>query len=106
MTFEEFCDPTYRRAKQIEIKSEAMWVAFNELRNLIKPSGVSKEYFKRSPAWIAQRINGNIVFGKRATFRQEEYHQLAEAFRDIARRLQAHADEIDAAEMEEPEAEK
>lgn len=28
------------------------------------------------------------------------FHQLAEAFRDIARRLEAHADEIDAAKME------
>lgn len=101
LTFEQFCDPAYRRTKQIEIKSEAAWVAFNELRNIIKPSGIAKEYFKRSPAWITQRINGNIVFGEKARFREEEYHQLAEAFRDIARRLEAHADEIDAATIEE-----
>lgn len=34
------------------------------------------------------------------SFKEEEYHQLAEAFRDIAKRLQAHADEIDSAAFE------
>ena len=34
------------------------------------------------------------------SFKEDEYYQLAEAFRDIAKRLQAHADEIDAAKFE------
>ena len=100
-TFEEFCNPAYRRAQQVTIKSEAAWVAFLELRNILNTSGLAREYFKRSPSWILQRINGNKVFGKKAEFTESEYHQLAEAFRDIARRLTAHADEIDAAAMDE-----
>ena len=99
-TFEQMCDPAYRRAELVEDKRGAMWVAFLEMRNIIKPTGISKEYFNKSSSWITQRINGNIVFGEKAKFRPEEYHQLAEAFRDIARRLEAHADEIDAAAME------
>jgi len=102
-TFEQFCDRAYRRAEQIEDKRGATWVAFYELGKLINASELAREYFKRSPSWIKQRINGNIVFGQRATFREAEYHQLAEAFRDIARRLAAHADEIDAAAMEHPD---
>ena len=50
---------------------------------------------------MTQLINGNTVFGKTARFRETEYHQIAEAFRDIAKRLIAHADEIDAAAMDD-----
>lgn len=100
MTFEQFCDPEYRRALQIKIKSEATWVAFQELQNLINVSALSRQYFNRSPAWLTQRINNNKVFGKPATFNEAEYHRLAEAFRHIAKRLVQYADEIDAAELE------
>lgn len=79
-------------------KRGATNVAFTELEGLINNAALSRQYFKRSPSWLTQRINGNIVFNKKAGFRPDEYHQLAEAFRDIARRLNAHADEIDAAD--------
>ena len=39
-----------------------------------------------------------IVLGNKLT--ETEYHQLADALRDIAKRLNAHADEIDAAAMD------
>lgn len=96
-SFEQLCDPAHRRAQNITIKSGAVFVAFNELNGLINNAELARQYFKRSPSWLTQRINGNIVFDKKAGFRPDEYHQLAEAFRDIARRLCAHADEIDAA---------
>jgi hypothetical protein len=41
-----------------------------------------------------------MVMKKAMAFKDEEYHTLAEAFRDIAKRLLAHADEIDAAKKE------
>lgn len=104
ITFEQFCDPAFRRAQQVKIKSEATWVAFIELDGLLNTSALARQYFKRSPGWLSQRINGNIVFGQKAAFREEEYHQLVDTFRDIARRLNAHADEIDAALMNEPDA--
>ena len=91
------CDPKFRRSQQIKIKSEAVWATFMSLESLINAAALSRQYFKRSSGWLSQRINGNIVFGEKARFREAEYHQLAEAFRDIARRLNAHADEIDAA---------
>lgn len=99
-TFEQICDPAYRRAQLITEKSGAMWTTFFELKGLLNTSALSREYFDRSPGWILQRINGNTVFGRKAEFSEAEYHQLAEALRDIARRLNTHADEIDAAAME------
>ena len=89
------------RAKLLDVKTNATWLAFSELEGIINNSALARQYFKRSPSWLTQRINGNTVFNKTAMFRPEEYHQLAEAFRDIARRLNAHADEIDNAELEE-----
>lgn len=91
------CDPAFRRAQNITIKSGAVFVAFSELNGIINNAALARRYFKRSPAWLAQRINGNTVFNKKAGFRPDEYKLLAEAFRDLGRRLAAHADEIDKA---------
>lgn len=87
----------YLRNADLCDKRGAVNVAFSELEGLINNAALARQYFKRSPSWLTQRINGNIVFDKKAGFRPAEYQQLAEAFRDIARRLNAHADEIDAA---------
>ena len=90
-----------RRNELIATKCGAMLNAFIELEGLINASALSRQYFKRSAGWMSQRINGNKVFNKKAMFRETEYHQMAEAFRHIATRLQAHADEIDAAAPDE-----
>ena len=89
-----------RRSKCIEYKSDATFTAFSELEDIINKSQLSKQYFGRSQSWCSQRLHGCTVLKKSAAFKEEEYHKLAEAFRDIARRLQAHADEIDAAKDE------
>lgn len=91
------------RNRLLDVKTNATWLAFTELEGIINNAALARQYFKRSPAWLSQRINGNKVLNKTAMFRPEEYKQLAEAFRDIAKRLQAHADEIDAAAPDEVE---
>lgn len=89
------------RAEEIRDKQGATNVAFTELEGIVNNSALARQYFNRSPSWLLQRINGNMVFNKKSSFKPVEYHQIAEAFRDIARRLEAHAAEIDAAAMEE-----
>lgn len=100
-TFEQLCDPAYRRAELITEKSGAVWIAFQELNGLINKSQLAEQYFQRTHAWLSQKLHGCTVLNRQKAFTEAEYHELAEAFRDIARRLEAHADEIDAAEMEE-----
>lgn len=90
-----------RRKQIISDKSGAAWNAFVELENLINKSALAQQYFGKSHAWLSQRLNGCIVQNKARKFNEGEYHQIAEAFRDIASRLQAHADEIDAAIYQE-----
>ena len=89
-----------RRKECIEYKPDATATAFSELEDIINKSQIAKQYFGKSPSWFSQRVNGCIVLKKSMAFKEEEYHQLAEAFRDIAKRLQAHADEIDNAKYE------
>lgn len=88
-----------RRKKCIKYKPDATETAFSELEDIINKSQLAKQYFGRSQSWFSQRVNGCTVINKSMAFKEDEYHKLAEAFRDIAKRLTAHADEIDAASM-------
>ena len=88
------------RKKCIEYKPDATATAFSELEDIINKSQLSKQYFGKSQSWFSQRLNGCWVLNKSMSFKENEYHQLADAFRDIAKRLEAHADEIDAAKFE------
>ena len=89
-----------RRKKCIEYKADATFTAFSELEDIINKSQLAKQYFEKSQSWLSQRIHGCMVLKKSMAFKEEEYHELAEAFRHIAMRLNAHADEIDNATME------
>ena len=95
ISYEQFCDPSYRRAEQMKVKSEAVWAIFHELGGLINVSRLAREYFHKSQSWLAQKINGHSVRDKEKCFTSEEYAQLAGAFRDIARRLEEYAKNIE-----------
>lgn len=90
-----------RRKEIVATKNGAVWNAFTELENIINKSALAQQYFEKSQSWFSQRVHGCTVRKKETAFKPEEYHKLAEAFRDIAKRLQAHADEIDAAKYDE-----
>ena len=98
ITFEQFTDPAFRRAEQMKVKSEAVWVAFNELGGLINVSKLAREYFGKSQSWLAQKVSGLSVGNKERKFTPEEYVTLSAAFRDIAGRLNEYADAIDSAQ--------
>jgi hypothetical protein len=98
ISYEQFIDPAYRRAEQMKVKSEAVWVTFNELGGLINVSKLAKDYFHKSQSWLAQKINGYNVCKKERSFTSDEYAHLTAALREIAKRLNDYADEIDAAQ--------
>ena len=89
-----------RRKSCIEYKADATMTAFSELEDIINKTQLAKQYFGKSHSWLSQRINGCTVLNKTMAFKEAEYHALADAFRDIAKRLLAHADEIDSAKNE------
>ena len=101
ITFEQFCDPKFRREQQMKIKTEAVWVTFFELNGLINISQLAKQYLNKSHSWFSQRLNKCTVRNKPVAFKEVECTQIAQALRDIAVRLNAYADEIDNAKMED-----
>lgn len=75
-----------------------MWLTFLDLDGLINVYKLSRRYFYKSQSWFAQKLQGNEVCKKERSFNAEEYAQLSQAFRDIARRLNEYADALDSAE--------
>ncbi len=96
ITLEQLRDPAFRRAQLITTRDGTVWTAFLELNGIINKSQLAQQYFDKSQGWLSQKLHGCTVCDRKREFTEEEYHQLADAFRDIARRLMRHADEIDA----------
>ena len=48
---------------------------------------MSKNYFKKTPQWFYQRLNGNTVNGKEAHFTNNELKILSEALNEIGEKL-------------------
>lgn len=59
----------------------------NEVSEIVSLSYIAKKYFGKSRSWLHQRINGNIVNGKKCRFTNDEMHQLQNAIKDIGKKL-------------------
>lgn len=53
----------------------------------ISVSALSKTYFKRSPQWFYQRLNGSVVNGKPVKFNNSELKILSAALVDIGKKI-------------------
>lgn len=53
----------------------------------ISVSALSKTYFKRSPQWFYQRLNGSVVNGKPVKFNNSELKILSTALVDIGKKI-------------------
>ena len=95
ISFEQFCDPEFRREQQMKIKTEAIWVAFLELGGIINISKFAKSYLGKSQSWFSQKLHRNINCGVEQSFSAEEATEVAAALRIISRKLQEYADIID-----------
>jgi tRNA splicing ligase len=56
-------------------------------KEIIPISYIAKNYFKKSKDWLYQRINGNIVNGKPATFSKSEIQTFNFALQDIGEKI-------------------
>lgn len=99
ITFEQISDPAYRRAVLMKDKRFATSVIFDELRGIINPGKFSEVYLERVPSWFEHRLAGQDTNREKTRFTAEEYDMIATSFRDLANRLNAYADELDAAEI-------
>lgn len=100
ISYQQFIDPAFRRAQQIKVKSEAVWVTFLELDGILNISKFARHYLNRSQSWFAQKLYGHTVDGKRRAFTEAEYTAIAASLRELAKRLNEYADCIDNARVE------
>lgn len=84
------------RAEVVKFRNGAISNAFDELDGLLNKSALARDYFRKSQGWFSQRLHGAHVCASDVSFKPAEARQLAAAFRDIARRLDGLAAEIDA----------
>lgn len=50
-------------------------------------SYIARKYFGKSRAWLMQKVNGNTVNGKQASFTDEERERFRAALQDISQQL-------------------
>ncbi len=62
-----------------------------DIMPVISISYLSKNYFKKTPQWFYQRLNGNNVNGKEAHFTSNELKILSLALKEIGQKLTASA---------------
>ena len=69
-------------------------VDLSDVTEIVSVSYIAKKYFNKSRAWLAQRINGNIVNGRPAQFSNEELKTLKKALEDISLKMQDASSKI------------
>ena len=62
-----------------------------EMTKALSLSYIAEKYFGKSRAWLMQKVNGNIVHGKRKTFTDSERETLREALQDLSKKMSAVA---------------
>lgn len=80
----------------IETKSGATWNTFVELENIISEENFATQYLGESGEWFAKKLEHSGAHD-RDGFSDQEYLRITESLRHIAKRLLAHADEIERA---------
>lgn len=70
-----------------QLHEEATKLQLGEISDMINLSYIAKKYFKKSRAWLSQRVNGNIVNGKPCRFTPAELDTFNAALRDMSARL-------------------
>lgn len=83
------------RKETIKFREGAISTAFDELDGILNKTALARDYFGKSQSWFSQKLNGCNVCNNTASFTAQETLTLADAFRDLAVRLQGLAEEIE-----------
>ena len=62
-----------------------------DIPDAISFSYIAKKYFGKSRAWLMQKVNGNTVNGKKASFTESEREKFKTALLDISNQLSSVA---------------
>lgn len=70
-----------------ELKNVLIREQLEEISKFISISYLAKEYFKKTPQWFYQRMNGNLVNGKPVQFTIEEIDTLNFALQEMSKKI-------------------
>ena len=82
------------KATNKEVQEYIVKEKLKDVLSIISASYIAKTYFKRTTAWLYQRLNNNHVNGKKATFTKEEIEILKYALNDISNKLTHSAEQL------------
>lgn len=68
--------------KEVELK-----IKMKELSEIVSLSYIARVYFGKTKGWLYHRINGNVINGKRASLSYEQKQHLANALKDISKKI-------------------
>ncbi len=74
-----------------DAKDTAARMRLGSIPEAISFSYIARTYFGKSRAWLMQKINGNVVNGRKTGFTDEESRQFRLALIDISNKLSAAA---------------
>lgn len=88
-----FADSLLECIKESNKKADELLLRqkLEDILPVISVSYLAKNYFKKTPQWFYQRLNGNNVNGKEAHFTHKELETLALALKEIGQKLSASA---------------
>jgi len=90
---DDFADSLLECIKESNKKADELLLKqkLEDILPVISVSYLAKNYFKKTPQWFYQRLNGNNVNGKEAHFTHKELETLAIALKEIGQKLSASA---------------
>lgn len=86
---EAFAEAMYECMKDTREQGDrfVMKKKLTEISKIISISYIAKEYFKKTPQWFYQRMNENIVNGKKAQFTPDEIEKIKQALKEISYKI-------------------
>jgi hypothetical protein len=87
---EKFSEAMLELAKETAEKATQL-VMKQKMKDIIPAVSwvyIAKTYFNKTDAWLYQRINGNIVNGKPASFTPQELDTMKYALSDLSNKLE------------------
>ena len=83
-------DEGIRKAME-EVDRQIFRARLGEVPEAVSFSYIAKKYFGKSRGWLMQKVNGNIVNGKQASFTEDERKQFRAALQDLSKQLSVAA---------------
>ncbi|NDW11246.1 DUF5053 domain-containing protein [Dysgonomonas sp. 520] len=85
--FEKGAEKAIKEAEEL-IEYLTVKQQLEDILPYISVSQIAQQYFKKSRHWFYQKLNGNIVNGKIASFNKDEVKVLSQALNDIGKKFQ------------------